>query len=67
MNVGEVVDILNQVDRERIVYVPDYDGTVQIAVAVVDMPHINLPMEGVAIPDDILIMTAKAMEETEDE
>ena len=67
MNVGEVVDILSQVDRARQVYVPDLDGTAQIAVAVVDLKHVNLPMEGVKIPDDVAIMTALAMEESNDE
>ena len=67
MTVGELVDILAQVDRERTVYVPDLDGTAQIAVAVVDLQHVNLPMEGVKIPDDVAIMTALAMEETSQE
>ena len=67
MNVGELVDILSQVDRDRNVYVPDLDGTAQIAVAVVDLQHVNLPMEGIKIPDDVAIMTALAMEKSNDE
>ena len=67
MTVGELVDILSQVDRERTVYVPDLDGTAQIAVAVVDLKHVNLPIEGVVIPDDVAIMTVLAMEESNDE
>ena len=66
MNVGELVDILAQVERGRTVYVPDLDGTAQIAVAVVDLKHVNLPVEGVTIPDDIAIMTALAMEQSND-
>ena len=53
MTVGELVDILSGVDRERTVYVPDLDGTAQIAVAVVDLKHVHLPIEGIAIPDDV--------------
>ena len=67
MTVGELVDLLSKVDRERTVYVPDLDGTAQIAVAVVDLKHVNLPMEGVVIPDDVAIMTALAMEKSADE
>ena len=67
MNVGELVDILIQCDRERQVYVPDLDGTAQVAVAVVDLKHVNLPIEGIAVSDDVAIMTALAMEETSDD
>ena len=67
MTVGELVDILAQVDRGRTVYVPDLDGTAQIAVAVVDLQHVNLPIEGIVIPDDVAIMTTLAMEQSSEE
>ena len=67
MNVGELVDILSQVDRERTVYVPDLDGTAQIAVAVVDLQHVHLPIEGITIPNDVAIMTTLAMEQSSEE
>ncbi len=67
MTVGQVIAALSQFDRDRSVYVPDVDGTAQIAVAVVDLEHVNLPIAGVTIPNDVALMTAKAMEASEGE
>lgn len=67
MTVGEIVDILNQVDRDRLVYVPDRDGTAQIAAAVVDMKHLNIPFHGISIADDVAIIPAALMEILHDE
>ncbi len=67
MTVGELVDILNQVDRDRLVYVPDHDGTAQIVAAVVDMKHLNIPIPGISIADDVAIIPASLMEILHDE
>ena len=61
MTVGEVVDILLQVDRDRTIYVPDLtDQTAQPVAAVVDMVHLNLP-KGIAIPDDVALLPSRML------
>lgn len=67
MNVGELVDILNQVDRDRLVYVPDHEGKAQIVAAVVDMRRENIPIPGISIADDVAIIPASLMDILHDE
>lgn len=67
MTVGEVVDILNQVERHRTIYVPDTDGTAQPVAAVIDLKHVNLGIKGIFIPDDIALVPVSILEETEDD
>jgi hypothetical protein len=55
VTVGEVIDALMQYDRAMMVYVPDFDGTTQIAKRIESFQHLNTP-PGVAIPDDVLIL-----------
>ena len=63
MTVGELIDELWVLDRGRMVYIPDYtDQTVQLVAVVQAMPHLNLP-EGVAIPDDVILLPLSMTEE----
>ena len=62
MTVGELADLLMKVDRDRMVYIQDIDGTAQPAAYVVDIRHLNLP-EGIQVPDDVAIMTANTFDE----
>lgn len=64
MTIGELADLLVQIDRDRTVYTLDMDGTAQPVAHVVDMKHLNLPA-GIAIPDDVALMTANTFAETE--
>lgn len=65
MTVGEVVDILLQVDRDRTVYVPDLtDGTAQPVAAIVDIKHLHLPV-GIAIPDDVALLPISMLDDTD--
>ena len=72
MTVGELTDILLQVDRNRMVYVPDPVTTepriINLATCVVDLQHMA-GIEGIAIPDDVVLlplsMTDLMTEQTE--
>ena len=63
MTVGEVVDILSLVERERLVYVPDKDGKAELVAAIVDLRHCDLPIEGISIPDDIALIPLSLVNE----
>lgn len=67
MTVGELTDLLVQVDRDRNVYVPGVDGKAEIADMVIDLQHVNLPkgMEGIKITDDVAILPMSIYEATE--
>ena len=70
MTVGELLDLLIQVDRTRTVYVPGKDGQCDPAHAVVDLRHCQVEEvfgPGVRIPDDVVILPASMMEQTETE
>lgn len=64
MTIGELVDILIEVDRDRMAYVLDIDGTAQPVAHVVDMKHTHLP-ESICISDDVALMTANTYVQTE--
>lgn len=55
MTVAEVISQLSTLDHGMNVYVPDFDGTTQIAKQVAQFPHLNTP-PGVSIPDDVWIL-----------
>ncbi len=63
MIVKELVELLAQVDQDRMVYTQDIDGTAQPVMCVVYLKHTNLP-DGICIPDDIALMTANTFHET---
>lgn len=65
MTVGELVDILKDLDQDRMAYVQDIDGTVQPVSHIVDMAHTNLP-DGITIPDDVAILSVNTFEQTAD-
>lgn len=63
MNVRELISELQGCDPEQFVYVGDEDGTIQIAEAVVTLPHLNIPAGmRVRIDDDVVIVTAAMRE-----
>lgn len=64
MTVKELIHLLKDVEPDRIVYIQDIDGSSQPAQYVVDLKHLNLP-EGIAISDDVAIMTANTFVNTE--
>lgn len=64
MTIKELINLLSEVDQDRLVYIQDIDGTVQTAMYVVDLKHLNLP-DGISIPDDVAIMTSNTFDQTE--
>ena len=64
MTVKEALKILTECDEERTLYVRDKDGTAQPVAAIVDLRHVNLPIEGISIPDDIALMAAQDFGDT---
>lgn len=56
MTVTETIQALSEFEGHLTVYVPDTDGTAQIAVNVCQMVHTNIPIEGVTIPPDVVII-----------
>lgn len=57
MTVRETIQALSAFDGHLTVYVPDItDGTVQIATNVCQLMHVDLPIEGVTIPPDVVIV-----------
>jgi hypothetical protein len=67
MTVGELTDLLLEVDRDRTVYVPGLNGSADVLTHVVDLRHVNLPVEmnGIAIPDDVALLPVSVFESTE--
>ena len=55
MNVGELITALQEHDTEKMVYVPNFDETVQLVKRVEIMEHLNLP-EGIVITDDVVLL-----------
>ncbi|WP_204469932.1 hypothetical protein, partial [Bifidobacterium pullorum] len=47
---------LSLFDRQMTVYVPDMDGTAQIAKKVCLLIHMDIPVEGITIPPDVVII-----------
>jgi hypothetical protein len=64
MLVQELLNLLKEIDETRQVYILDMDGTAQPVSYVVDLTHTNLP-KGIAIPDDIALMTTNTFDQTE--
>lgn len=54
MTVKEVIEALRAFELESNVYVPDMDGTAQIAQDVSGLVHTHCP-DGIAIPNDVCI------------
>lgn len=55
MTVSELIDRLSQFDGDCMVYVPSSHGRCDIVVNVGPLKHLDLP-EGVAIPDDMVLL-----------
>jgi len=57
MTVGQLIDRLKEYPLDALVYVPcslqGKNGTVQFIARV---PHTNLPIPGIAIPDDVALL-----------
>ena len=64
VTVKEALKILTQCDEDRTIYVRDKDGTAQPVAAIVDLRHVNLPIDGISIPDDIALMAAQDFTES---
>lgn len=56
MTVAETIAALSRFDSQLNVYVPDLDGTTQIAQKVCLLLHMNVPFEGISIPPDVVII-----------
>jgi len=56
MTVTETIAALSMFDGQMTVYVPDPDGTAQIAQKVCLLLHMNIPIEGISIPPDVVII-----------
>jgi hypothetical protein len=67
VTVGELYDLLGEIDRERTIYVPGEDGKAEILAHVVDLKHVNFgpDMKGIAIPDDVALLPGSIFESTE--
>ena len=63
MTVTETITALMQFPGDMTVYVPDRDGTAQIAKRVVCLVHVNVPFEGVCIPPDVAILSEDCTED----
>ena len=64
MTVGELMDLLQEVERDRTIYVPGEDMKAEVLDYVVDLKHMNLPIEmkGIAIPDDVALLPTSIFE-----
>ena len=63
MTVAELIRELQHFDAQQMVYVPDTtDATVQLVAKVQAMPHVNVP-EGIAIPDDVILLPLSMTDE----
>ncbi len=67
MTVGELHDLLGEIDRDRTIYVPGEDGKAEVLTHVVDLKHCNfgLDMKGITIPDDVALLPVSIFESTE--
>lgn len=69
MTVGDLVDLLSEVDRDRTVYVPGLDMKAEPLAMVVDLKHVNLPseMQGISIPDDVALLPQTVEDKIQEE
>ena len=56
MNVAELISALAQFHPDMFVYVPDTDGTLQIAKAAMPLIHCDNPIKGISVPPDVVIL-----------
>jgi hypothetical protein len=69
MTVGEIVDLLSGVERDRTVYVPGPDMKAEPVAMVIDLKHVNFPpgMQGISIPDDVALLPQSMEDRIQDE
>ena len=65
MTVGELLEILDQVEKDRLVYVPGSDGP-ELIQAIVDVKD-REPIPGVKEEAGVALMTAEQYEELTDD
>lgn len=65
MTVLEVIARLMQQDPHAMVYVPDNGDKLELCVEVVRVRHLDLPddLRGIAISDDVALVTARVRDE----
>lgn len=68
MTVLEVIARLMQQDPHAMVYVPDDGNKLELCAEVVRVRHLDLPKElvGIAVSDDVALITARVRDEAAD-